>query len=77
MNKQGFLIKTGGVATAVMAHALFFSALVAGQPQPEQYLAQLEAVPAPAAAGEPAQRHCDTCAVAVAEAPGLLHPLRF
>jgi hypothetical protein len=74
MNKQGFLISSGGVATALMAHALFFSALVAGQPRPEQYLAQLEAVPA--AASEPAQRHCDACAVAMAEAPGL-HRLRF
>jgi len=43
MNKQGFLMVGGGLATAAAAHAAFFIALVAGQPAPAQYLAQLAA----------------------------------
>jgi hypothetical protein len=43
MSKHGFLITAGGMATAMAAHALFFLALIAAQPTPAQYLAQLAA----------------------------------
>jgi hypothetical protein len=41
MNKHGLLIKTGGLAAAAAAHAVFAFGLIAGQPQPEQYLARM------------------------------------
>ena len=41
MSSKGFLIKTGGAAAALAAHAVFASLMLAGQPAPEQYLARL------------------------------------
>lgn len=43
MSKKGMMIGMGGMATAAAAHAMFACALMAGQPQPELYLAQIAA----------------------------------
>ncbi|MFI4980579.1 MAG: hypothetical protein ACHQIO_09535 [Nevskiales bacterium] len=43
MSKNGLMIGMGGMATAAAAHAMFVYALIAGQPQPELYLAQIGA----------------------------------
>ncbi|MDB5976361.1 MAG: hypothetical protein JWR07_3121 [Nevskia sp.] len=43
MSKNGLMIGIGGMATAASAHAMFACALMAGQPQPELYLAQIAA----------------------------------
>jgi len=45
MSKNGLMVKAGGVATAAAAHAIFVYALIAGQPAPALYLAQLAAPP--------------------------------
>ena len=45
MSKNGLMVKAGGMATAAAAHAIFVYALVAGQPAPALYLAQLAAPP--------------------------------
>ncbi len=44
--QQGLMTRAGGMAVAATVHALFFLALVAGQPEPSHYLAQLTAAPA-------------------------------
>ena len=41
MSSKGILMKTGGLAAALAAHAVFASLMLAGQPAPEQYLARL------------------------------------
>jgi hypothetical protein len=48
MNSKAILIRSGGFAAAVLAHAAFAGMMLAAQPQPERYLARL--APAPAAA---------------------------
>lgn len=49
MNSKAILIRGGGLAVAVLAHAAFAGMMLAAQPQPEQYLARLAPVaPAPA-----------------------------
>jgi len=45
MSKNGLVVKAGGMATAAAAHAIFVYALIAGQPAPALYLAQLAAPP--------------------------------
>ena len=43
MSNNGLMIRSSGLAAALVAHAMFACALIAGQPQPEMYLAQLAA----------------------------------
>ena len=43
MSKKGLMIGMGGITTAAVAHAIFAYALIAGQPQPGLYLAQIAA----------------------------------
>ena len=45
MSNNGWKVPAAGVATAAAAHAMFFCALIAAQPAPAQYLAQLAAPP--------------------------------
>ena len=45
MSNNGWKVPAAGMATAAAAHAMFFCALIAGQPAPAQYLAQLAAPP--------------------------------
>lgn len=49
MSSKAILIRTGGLAAAALAHAVFASALLAGQPEPGNYLARLapRSLPAP------------------------------
>ena len=49
MSSKAILMKTGGLAAALAAHAVFASALLAGQPEPGNYLARLapRMLPAP------------------------------
>ncbi len=54
MSNKAILIRTGGVATAILAHAAFVYALVAPQPRPAQYLTRLAPAPAAAPAEVPA-----------------------
>jgi len=45
MSNNGWKVPAAGMATAAAAHAMFVCALIAGQPAPAQYLAQLAAPP--------------------------------
>ena len=51
MSSKAILIRSGGLAVAVLAHAAFAGVMMAAQPHPEQYLARL----APAAHSAPAE----------------------
>lgn len=53
MNSKAILIRSGGLAVAVLAHAAFAGIMLAAQPHPEEYLARL-APAAPAQADLPA-----------------------
>ena len=54
MNSKAILIRSSGLAAAMLAHAAFAGMMLAAQPHPEQYLARLAPVPAATPADLPA-----------------------
>jgi hypothetical protein len=48
MSSNAILIRSGGLAAAILAHAAFAGMMLAAQPRPEHYLARLAPAPAPA-----------------------------
>lgn len=76
MNSKGFLIRTGGFAAALAAHAVFASALLAGQPAADGYLARLAAPVLQAPKTQLAER-LPARARSSEEMPTAAHPTRL
>ncbi len=76
MSSKTLLIRSGGLAAAIVAHALFAGTLLAAQPRPEQYLARLAPpAPRPAAEVQMAGRHTEPAHGAELPAARFLRPV--